>query len=72
MIFDLVEEKEEDIVNKLGDVFKELEQKPCVEACRIGAAVTGKVRAVKVILGNAALVQQVLAKSRRFIHSSKY
>ena len=50
MIFDLVEEKEEDIVNKLGDVFKELEQKPCVEACRIGAAVTGKVRAVKVTL----------------------
>ena len=71
MVFGLVEEKEKDIVSKLGDVFEELEEKPRVEACRDGPAVTGKVRAVKVTLGNAALVQKVLAKSRRLRHSSK-
>ena len=59
-------------LSKLGDVFEEIEEKPCFEACRVGAAVTGKVRAVKVTLGNAAIVQQVLAKSRWPKHSSKY
>lgn len=72
MVFGLAEEVEEDIVSKLRDVFEELGEKPRVEACRVGAAVTGKVRAVKVTLGNAALIQQVLAKSRRLRHSSKY
>ena len=72
MVFGLVEEEKEDTVRKLGDVFEELGEKPRVEACRVGAPVAGKVRAVKVTLGNAALVQQVLAKSKRLRNSAKY
>ena len=59
MVFGLVEEKEEDIFSKVRDVFEELGEKPRLEACRVGAEATGKVRAVKVTLGNAAVVQQV-------------
>ena len=64
MVFGLVKEEEKDIVSKLGDVFKKLGEKPHVEAFRVGA--------VRVTLGNAALVQHVLAKSRRLRHSAKY
>ena len=35
MIFGLVDEKEEDIASKLGDVFEELREKPRVQACRV-------------------------------------
>lgn len=74
MVFNLPEEKEEQLNAKVGEVLQELGEKPRMEACRLGprSKDTTKVRPVKVILSSMVAVNQVLAKARRLRSSPKH
>lgn len=74
MVFNLAEEEEE----QLNSILLELEEKPKVDACRLGQRDTEntKVRPVKVTLLTSVAVSQILAKARKLPsspnHSSVY
>jgi hypothetical protein len=72
MVFGLSEKDDEDICDSVGKVFEQLEEKPRLEARRLGIKRTNSTpRPVKVTLSSAATVQQILGKSRK-LRTSQY
>ena len=71
MVFGLSEEENEDICDRVGKVFEELDEKPRFEARRLGKEAKSTPRAVKVTLSSATTVQQILGKSRK-LRDSQY
>jgi hypothetical protein len=65
MVFGLSEEENEDICGRVGKVFEELDEKPRLEARRLGKEAKSTPRPVKVTLSSATTVQQILGKSRK-------
>ena len=73
MVFGLVEGEEgENLARRLDEIFIELEEKPRIEACRVGAKTPGKIRPVKVSFSNSVMTQKVLSKSCRLKRSETY
>ena len=73
MVFGLVEKEEgENLARRLDEIFTELEEKPRIEACRVGAKTPGKIRPVKVSLSNSVMTQKILAKSCRLKRSETF
>jgi hypothetical protein len=74
MVFNLPEEEKEQLCSKVGEVLQEIDEKPRLEACRLGprSEDNTKIRPVKVMLSNIAAVNQVLAKARMLRNSSKH
>jgi hypothetical protein len=72
MVFGLSEKDDEDICDSVGKVFEQLEEKPRLEARRLGIKRTNSTpRPVKVTLSSAATVQQILGKSMK-LRTSQY
>ena len=73
IIFGLSEEEDEQLCDRVGQVFLDIGEKPRIEACRLGRVRrTGKVRPVKVTLSSATSVNQILIKAKNLKESSKY
>ena len=72
MVFNLPEEDDEQLNSKVEEILLELDEKPKIEASRIGQLDSEKVRAVKVTLSNSVAVSQILAKARKLRSSPKY
>jgi len=74
MVFNLPEEEKEQLCSKVGEVLQELDEKPRLEACRLGprSEDNTKIRPVKVMLSNTTAVNQVLAKARMLRNSTKH
>ena len=72
MIFGLEEDDGELLADKVCDVFQVLEEKPRVEATRVGKKVSGKVRPVKVILSSSTIAHQIRMKSRKLRSVDKH
>jgi len=74
MVFNLAEEESEQINSKVEEILLELEEKPKVEACRLGKRdpENTKVRPVKVTLSTSVAVGQILAKARTLRSSPKH
>ncbi len=72
MVFNLPEEDNEDVCEKLAQVFQYLGEKPKIEARRLGNSTKKSVRPVKVTMSSASMVQQVLAKSSKLRSSDNY
>jgi len=74
IVFNLPEEKEEQINSKVGELLQELDEKPTIEASRLGTPSkdSAKTRPVKVILSSSAAVNQILSKARRLRESGKH
>ena len=72
MVFNLPEEDDEQLNSKVGEILLELDEKPKVEASRIGQYHSEKVRAVKVTLSTSVAVSQILAKARKLRTSPKH
>ena len=67
IVFGLPEEADEQLCEKLGEVFQQIGEKPRVEASRLGKKSSGnlgKVRPVKVTLSSSTTVNQILVKAR--------
>ncbi len=64
MVFGLKEEENEELQKKIGEVFESLDEKPRIEASRLGKKSGTGVRPVKVRLSTSSAVQQILQKSR--------
>ena len=65
MVFGLEEEEDEQLADKISDVFQLLGEKPRVEASRVGVKRAGTaIRPVKVSLASANTVHQILIKSK--------
>ena len=72
MVFGLVEEDEEVLVEQVEEIFDELGEKPHSQACRIGAKTAEKTRPVKILLSNSVMSQQTLSKSCKLRRTEKY
>ena len=74
MVFNLEEEKEEELISKVEEVLQELGEKPRIEASRLGTPTKdqSKARPVKVTLSSSVAVSQILAKARRLRDSVKH
>ena len=72
MVFGLVEEDEEVLVEQVEEIFDELGEKPHSQACRIGAKTAKKTRPVKILLSNSVMSQQTLSKSCKLRRTKKY
>jgi hypothetical protein len=72
MVFNLPEEDNEQLNSKVGEILLELDEKPKIEASRIGQYDSEKVRAVKVTLSTSVAVSQILAKARKLRTSPKH
>lgn len=76
MVFNLPEEEKEQLNSKVGEVLLELDEKPKMEAYRLGVGQrskeNAKVRPVKVILSSTVAVNQILAKARMLRSSPKH
>ena len=72
MMFNLVEEKNEDLGKKVTDVFLYLGEKPRIEARRVGKQTKSSARPVKVTLSSSSTVTQILAKSKNLRQSEEH
>ena len=75
MLFGLEELDEEQIYDRVNEVFGDLGEKPRFEAQRLGKRSSGdakKVRPVKVNLPSSAVVTQLLKKARNLRQSEKH
>lgn len=74
MVFNLAEEEEEQINSKVEEMLLVLDEKPKVEACRLGKRdpENPKVRPVKVTVSTSVAVSQILAKARNLRSSPKH
>lgn len=72
MMFGLPEEVNEQLCDKVSEVFQELGEKPRLEASRLGTPSSGKVRPVKINVTSAATVHQILIKARNLNQSVKH
>ena len=65
MLFGLEETpKEGDITDKVSELFRQLGEKPRVEASRVGQGAAGKCRAVKVTFTSSTIARQILIKAK--------
>ena len=71
MMFCLPESNDEQLSDKVTKVFGQLEEKPKIEACRLGKK-SSSTRPVKVTLSSSTIVQQILAKARNLRQSEDY
>ena len=72
-IFGLPEESNEQICDKVSEVFLELDEKPKIEASRLGKTTCHDIkRPVKVTLTSSTTVQQILSKARDLRRSVQY
>ncbi len=75
MIFNLPENDNEDLNSLVGDLFQSIEEKPRVEACRLGSG-GGKskrtVRPVRVTVASSTIVGQILSKARHLKQVNGY
>ena len=65
MLFGLKEELNETLLNKVGEVFVSVGEKPSFLALRVGKKSASKARPVKVTLTGNSSVNQILMKARR-------
>ena len=74
MVFGLPEEEDEELFTKISEVFGKLNEKPRIEASRLGRKCKNKtvIRPVKVTLSSATAVQQILQKSRNLRNMDKF
>ena len=73
MVFGWEEEKSEDISATVNKLLQTMEEKPCVEACRVGMKKTsGKVRPVKITTVSSSVANQTIAKGRKLNSVEKY
>ena len=73
MVFGLPEEDDEQLSNKVSEVFEHLEQKPKFEASRLGKKRSDSAtRPVKVSLSSSFIVQQILSKSKNLRVNDKF
>ena len=72
MVFNLVEEENEDLGKKVSDVFLYLGEKPRIEARRVGTKKKLSPRPVKVTLSSSSTVTQILVKSRNLRQSEDH
>lgn len=73
MIFGLPEEEEEQLCDRISQVFQEVGEKPRIEASRLGQTrKEGKVRPVKVTVSSSTIVNQILTKARNLKQSEKH
>ena len=71
VIFGLAEDAEEDLNNKIGDVFKELNN-PRFKAVRVGNKSADKARPVRVSLENSGTVHHILIRAKDLRLSQDY
>ena len=71
VIFGLAEDAEEDLNNKIGDVFKELNN-PRFKAVRVGSKSADKARPVRVSLENSGTVHHILIRAKDLRLSQDY
>ncbi len=72
MVFGLQEEENEELQKKIGEVFESLDEKPRIEASRLGRKSETGTRPVKVTLSNSTVVRQILQKSRNLRNSKQF
>ncbi len=74
MIFGLGEEDNEQLENKVNEIFQELDEKPKETVSRVGRSAAGakKCRPVKVLLSSSNIAYQVLMKSGRLKSSRQF
>ena len=72
IVFGLEEDTEEDLEEKLGEVFLELGEKPNVEAIRLGTRAADASRPVKVTTSSSTCVNQILRKRTALKDSEKH
>ena len=72
MVFGIAEEKNENLAQRVQEVFKEIGIEPKMEVSRVGKIDKEKnKRPVKVTLTNPSVVQQILSQARRLRNSEK-
>ena len=72
MVFGLPESENEILTEKIGELFKELDEKPKLEAARLGKSGSTRSRPVKVSLSSSVNVQQIMRKARNLRLSEEY
>ena len=75
MVFGLPESNNEQLNEKISEVFEQLCEKPTVEATRLGRSKSpgsNKPRPVKVTLSSSTIVQQIIRKARNLRSTDKY
>ena len=71
MVFGLPEQDDEDVCDSVMKVMEELSEKPRLEAVRLGKK-GSQIRPIKVTFTSAAIVQQILAKSRNLRRTERF
>ncbi len=73
MVFGLAEEENENLADRVGEVFEELGIKPAVELCRVGQIGKKKsTRPVKAIFSSTSTANQILSQARRLRHPDEF
>lgn len=76
MVFGLKDQEpeEEELADKVSQLFQQLGEKPRAEAIRVGKRAAGKSRPVKVTLSSSSIAHQILMKARnlRRVEQHKY
>ena len=66
MVFGLCDDENEDLNQKICELFEHLGEKPKIEARRLGKkSTTAAARPVKLTLSRSTIVQQMLSKSKK-------
>ena len=75
IVFGLPESSDEQLCEKIGEVFQEIEEKPRIEASRLGKKSSSNpetVRPVKVTLSSSLIATQILVKARNLRKADKF
>jgi hypothetical protein len=73
VVFGLSEKKDENVEERVQELFQELGMKPSMQACRVGRISAGKSkRPVKVSLSSSSTVHRILSQARKLRHSSTF
>lgn len=73
VVFGLKEDSNEELSQKVGEIFEHLGEKPKLEASRLGKkSVQATVRPVKVTLSSSTCVKLILSKARQLRSSEKF
>ena len=73
MVFELGEEKDENLASRVGEVYECLGTKPVMELCRVGkSGNTASPRPVKICLSSSSTTAQVFVLARKLRNSDKF
>jgi len=72
IVFGLNETDEEDLTERVNELFQQIELKPRFEAVRFGRKLVEKTRPVRISLANSSIVHQILSKSKELRLSQQY